>query len=453
MHKYLHVLTDLEAAIESPPYRDGSKLPSVRSLTAQYGCSKSTILRALDELERQHLIYSIPKSGYYVVKKSAAPKQRAEAFLDFVTSAPDPDIFPYLDFQHCINKAIDTYKEELFVYGTPKGLPSLIQEVQKHLADDQVFADTRSIFIVSGVQQALSLLSTMPFPNGKTRILVEQPSYHLFIEQLETHGLPCIGIERTAKGIDLEELERIFRTGKIKLFYTMPRFHSPLGCSYTREQKKNIAALCRAYDVYAVEDDYLADFEQDPKVDPLYAYDDSFSHVIYLKSYSKIMFPGLRIGIAVIPDALSETFHKHKKLVDIDSSMLSQGALEIYLKSGMFERHKQKISASYARRGRILHEAVQEQALLSGGLFRNDPDATRRLGVHTHMLLDAKVPVSRVIRQLKKLSIAVEPADKHYLTDFPKKASILKLNVSHVQEGAIAEGIARLADTIRRAVR
>lgn len=112
---------------------------------------------------------------------------RNSSVIDFATSAPDSDVFPYLDFQHCINKAIDTYKNDLFIYGTPKGLPSLIRVMQRQLANYQVFTNEENIFITSGVQQALSLLTSIPFPNKKKTILIEQPSYHLFIEYLETN--------------------------------------------------------------------------------------------------------------------------------------------------------------------------------------------------------------------------------------------------------------------------
>lgn len=183
----------------------------------------------------------------------------------FTVSAPDPDIFPYLDFQHCINKAIDMYRNDLFIYGTPQGLPSLIREMQRHLASYQVFANPDQIFITSGVQQALGVLTRIPFPNGRQRVLIEQPGYPLFMEYLKTYGIETEGIKRSDAGIDLNELERLFKTGQFKFFYTVPRFHNPLGVSYTRPQKKAIAQLAAKYDVYIVEDDYMADLEQDAK--------------------------------------------------------------------------------------------------------------------------------------------------------------------------------------------
>ncbi|MCW6110042.1 aminotransferase-like domain-containing protein [Clostridium sporogenes] len=437
MYKYLEILNHVESLIQDGEYKDGDKLPSIRDFTKIYSCNKSTIIKALEVLERQHRIYPIPKSGYYVVKRRNPTNGNKELLLDFASSAPDPQVFPYLDFQHCINEAIDIYKNELFIYGTPKGLPSLIDVIQKHLANYQVFANKDNIFITSGVQQALAILTTLTFPNKKETILIEQPSYHLFIDYLETHNVPVLGIKRTDKGIDLNELERLFKRESIKFFYTMPRFHNPLGTSYSQSEKKAIVKLAQKYDVFIVEDEYLADLEEDPKADPLYAYDD-FSHVIYLKSYSKIIFPGLRIGVAVIPNAILEGFGKYKRLIDVDSSMLSQGALEIYIKSGMFQRHKQKIKASYSLRSKCLASILRKQYEIYSDVFQYNP--IKNPCIHTYITLDEKINRERLMDRLKNRAIRVATEDGHYLSTFPRK-KILKLNVTNVREDYIEKGL------------
>lgn len=446
MHKYLQLQNELEALIEGISYRDGDRLPSIRELAARYQCSKSTIIRTLDELEKRHLIYSVDRSGYYVVKKQTKLQAADDSVIDFATSSPDPDLFPYVDFQHCINKAIETYKNDLFIYGTTQGLPSLISVIAKQLGNHQVFADPRNIIITSGVQQALSLLGSMPFPNGKETILIEQPGYHLFVQYLQVLKRPTIGIRRTAEGIDLQELESIFRSGEIKFFYTMPRFQSPLGSTYSRKDKQRIVELAQQYDVYIVEDDNMADLEHDSKADPLFSYD-RHSRTIYLKSYSKIIFPGLRLGVAVIPDALAETFHQHKRLSDIDSSILSQAALEIYLKSGMFERHKQKIHTSYQRRSQLLMKALDDYAARENSLFTFHP--LPYPGIHTHIVLDERIAIPTLISQLKKRSVLLEATDRNYLDGFPQD-QILKLNVSHAKEALIEQGVHELMEALRR---
>ncbi|MCC3376580.1 PLP-dependent aminotransferase family protein [Cohnella sp. REN36] len=446
MPKYAALMHEIEQRIQTGAIRPGQQLPSIRELSERHGCSTSTVVRAYQELERRHLVYAIPQSGYYAVQRKIDPDRRTSGSgMDFASAAPDPDVFPYLDFQHCINKAIDNYKNELFVYGIPQGLPSLLKVLSKHLADYQVFAPAERICIASGVQQALVILTMMPFPNGKRTVLLEQPSYTLFIRLLESLGIPSTGIARTADGIDLDELERLFRDGDIKFFYTMPRFHLPLGTSYPEATKKAIAELAKRYDVYVLEDDYMADLENDTRADPIYAY--GSSHVVYLKSYSKIMFPGLRIGVAVLPPQLRDSFASHKKLYDIDSSMLSQAALEIYIQSGMFARRKHQIRATYSRRLNWLNRALDAA--------NNVPDVQHfraYSGVHTHLTLPARLRLPTLLDRLRKRQIQLDPPEIHYLKGFEPKP-LLRLSVSRVDEMQIQSGVSAIFDEIRRLLR
>ncbi|MGE1126125.1 PLP-dependent aminotransferase family protein [Bacillus wiedmannii] len=448
MYKYLHVLNDIENMIQHGEVKEGKKLPSIRSLVTQYECNKATVIRALHELEKRHIIYSVPQSGYYVVKKSGSTIENNE-IIDFASSAPDPDVFPYLDFQHCINKAIDTYKNDLFVYGTPKGLPSLIPVIQKQLANYQVFTKEGNIFITSGVQQALAILTSISFPNGNETILIEQPTYHLYIEYLEINKIPVIGIKRTDEGIDLNELECIFQTGKIKFFYTIPRYHHPLGTSYSKYEKEKIVLLAKKYNVFIVEDDYLADLETDSKADPLYSLDHG-NHVIYLKSYSKIIFPGLRVGVAVIPPTIAKSFHTYKKILDIDSPMISQAALEIYIKSGMFDRHKSKINSSYYNRSKKLTETLEKVQNENPLLFTYNRQNT--LGIHICLDMQKNIVTETFIKKLRENQINIDSVDRNYLNDFHKE-KLLKLNVSNVKEERIEEGIRKVIEEIKQAER
>ncbi|PEX47118.1 PLP-dependent aminotransferase family protein [Bacillus cereus] len=445
MYKYLHILNDIENMIQNGEINEGKKLPSIRSLVTQYECNKATVIRALHELEKRHIIYSVPQSGYYVVKKSGSTIENNE-IIDFASSAPDPDVFPYLDFQHCINKAIDTYKNDLFVYGTPKGLPSLIPVIQKQLANYQVFTKEENIFITSGVQQALAILTSIQFPNGNETVLIEQPTYHLYIDYLEINKVPVIGIKRTNEGIDLNELEQIFQTGKIKFFYTIPRYHHPLGTSYSKDEKEKITLLAKKYNVFIVEDDYLADLETDSKADPLYSLDNC-SHVIYLKSYSKIIFPGLRVGVAVIPRSIANAFYTYKKILDIDSPMISQAALEIYIKSGMFERHKSKINSSYYNRSIKLAETLEKVQNENSSLFTYNRQNT--LGIHTCLEMQKNIVTETLIQKLGDIQISVDTIDKNYMRDFPKE-KLLKLNVSNIKEDKIEEGIREVIEEIKQ---
>jgi DNA-binding transcriptional MocR family regulator len=442
MMKYEELMSEIEEQIEDGRLRGGRKLPSIREAASAYGCSKSTVIRAYAELEKRHLLYSVPQSGYFAVQQKQENAAAEPETLDFSSPAPDPELFPYLDFQHCLNKAIDRYRSYLFTYGTPQGLPSLLPVLSKHLASYQVFASPDRIAVTSGIQQALSILSTMPLPGGKRTVLVEQPTYPLYLEMLQLYGIPAAGIARTERGIDLDELEAQFRSGDIKLFYTIPRFHNPLGTSYDTRTKKAIAKLAERYGVFVVEDDYLADLETDPKADPIYAYGPS--HVVYLKSYSKIIFQGLRVGAAVLPPALQSTFIQHKRFADIGSSMLSQAALEIYIQSGMFARRKRKISASYRSRLQRLNRALEA--------YNDTPDVRHlpvEAGLHTHLELPESLRMQTLIDRLARRKINLRGSDSSFLPSFPKR-SFLQLSVTRVDEASIDAGVAAIFSEIRR---
>ncbi|HEY2492724.1 MAG TPA: PLP-dependent aminotransferase family protein [Paenibacillus sp.] len=448
MKKYSQLILALEERIQEGEFSQGNKLPSIRNLAERYGCNKSTVIRAYEEMEKRHLIYSIPQSGYYVVQKQRNYKDNSvedsqKTVLDFASSAPDQLVFPYVDFQHCINKAIDAYQDDLFTYGTRKGLTSLILVLQKHLAGYQVFTNKEQIVVTSGVQQALAILASMPFPSGRDTIVIEQPGYFLFIEMLNLMNIPVIGIPRNEEGLDLKKLEEIFATGTIKFFYTMPRFHNPLGTSLTMKQKQEIARLAHKYDIYIVEDDYLADLEDDSKADPIYAYASS-PHVIYLKSYSKILFPGLRVGVAVLPPLLIDMFSRFKVILDVDTSMLSQAALEIYMKSGMFERHRERIKSSYNRKTKQLNEALARNSD-----HESFAAAPRNRGVHTIVPMPNKLSFETLRLALKKRNIIVDSTESYYLHGgYTEKT--LRLNVSNVPGTSIITGIEIIRQEIDR---
>ncbi|RCW51972.1 PLP-dependent aminotransferase family protein [Paenibacillus prosopidis] len=446
MKRYLDVLSDMEQKIDGGQFVSGQKLPSVRDAAKLYRCSISTITRAYSELTKRHAIYSIAQSGYYVVEK---PRNRSNVTqikaIDFASVSPDPSVFPYLDFQHCLNKAVDTYKYDLFTCGDSKGLETLRHTLVSHLATDQVFAKAERVIVTSGISPVLELLAKMPFPNGNSVILVEQPSYDLYLRFLEAEGVPVSGIARTTAGIDLRKLEEKFRHGGIKFFYTMPRYHNPLGTSYSAEERKTIARLASKYDVYVVEDDYMADLGEEPGLDPIYAYNGT-SHVVYLKSYSKIIFPGLRLGTAVLPEKLLGTFHEFKRYAD--TSQLSQAALEVYIKNGMYERHKHKICSQYAARIRALTKAVQRH---------NGAGLLEISDVHSGMFVQFKLPqtvnLERLIERLAAKDVFVVSGKRFYLSDYIEREKFLRISISRAQPEQIEEGVREIIEAVRQEVR
>ncbi|WP_338590744.1 PLP-dependent aminotransferase family protein [Paenibacillus sp. Y5S-9] len=423
----------------------GIRLPAVRVVAEQYQCSVSTAIRAYEWLEQRHLVYAIPQSGYYAVQNgTGAQDMDWQGALDFASAAPDPRVFPYADFRHCVDQAMEKKQAELFMYGTDQGLPSLILLLQKQFSDYQVFARTEQFFITSGVQQALAVLALMPFPNGKRKVLLELPTYHNMPSLLSGLNVPIAGVRRTLDGLDWASLERQFAEEDIKFFYVMPRFHNPIGTSLTVAEKKKLIRLAQRYDVYLVEDDYLADLEDNTKQDPLWSYDTE-GRVIYLKSYSKILFPGLRIGVAVLPSPLIESFGAYKKMLDIDTSVLSQAALEIYVHSGMFAHHRKVIRNRYAARMNTVHEQLDTYTD-----FAPFMEAPRTGGEHTVLPLAGDIPLRVLLSRLQKRGVIVDTTERYYPegTYQVHEDQMLRLNISNVPKQRIEEGMQVIQEEI-----
>ena len=329
--KYQAVVSFLKKGIESGKFPTGSRLPSIRQLSQDFHCSKDTIQRALLELRHEQYLYAKPQSGYYVLEQGQ--------HQDLEIEVTDEHASAYDDFRLCVNETLIGRENYLFnYYDNQEGLEELRQSVHQLLFNQALYCKPDQLVLTSGTQQALFILSQINFPSKGEEILVEQPTYHRMNRLLVAQGLAYRTIERRIDEIDLDELEEQFKSGKIKFFYTIPRFHYPLGHSYSDQEKRAILDLANQYGVYIVEDDYLGDL--DPRKGQTFHYLDTEDRVIYIKSFSTSLFPALRITALILPNALKEAFVSYKNILDYDSNLIMQKALSLYIDSQLFEKNR-----------------------------------------------------------------------------------------------------------------
>ena len=329
--KYQAVVSFLKNGIESGKFPTGSRLPSIRQLSQDFHCSKDTIQRALLELRHEQYLYAKPQSGYYVLEQGQ--------HQDLEIEVTDEHASAYDDFRLCVNETLIGRENYLFnYYDNQEGLEELRQSVHQLLFEQALYCKPDQLVLTSGTQQALFILSQINFPSKGAEILVEQPTYHRMNRLLVAQGLAYQTIERRIDGINLEELEEQFKSGKIKFFYTIPRFHYPLGHSYSDQEKRAILELANQYGVYIVEDDYLGDL--DSKKGQTFHYLDTEDRVIYIKSFSTSLFPALRITALILPNDLKEAFVSYKNILDYDSNLIMQKALSLYIDSQLFEKNR-----------------------------------------------------------------------------------------------------------------
>lgn len=438
--KYSIIVNDIKKEVSLGNIASGAKIPSVRDMCSKYKCTKSTVLRAYYELKEQGIVYAVPGSGYYIINSSTKAANNSTT-IDFSGTSLDKSSLSYNEFHPFIDQAISKYKEDLFSYSDPKGLDQLTEALRKHLQNHQVFTNSERIFVTTGSQQALNLLSKMHFPNAKTNVMVEQPTYNGMLECLKQNHVAAIGVSRDFGGLDFDALERAFRNDNVKFFYTIPRFNNPFGLSYTNDDKKKILSLAEKYNIYIVEDDYLGDLESDSKSTPIFSFDQS-DRVIYIKTFSKVLLPSLRIAAVVLPKLLTNTFREYKYWSDINTPLISQGALEIYINSGMFNLHINKIRNLYSRRMNDLREFTKKQA--SPSVRWHIPEkGCYYAGLEILNMSKQK----EVIAGLLKKNIILSNLESYYLKEFTND-KFLRLSVTKVESKAMESGILEIINEI-----
>lgn len=435
--KYEIVLDFIKQEIISKNLKPGSKLPSILEVSKMLQYNKDTVIHAYNELVKDHIAYSVPKSGYYLVSETEHENYISETdCIDFCPYIYSSKVIPDIELQHCFSQSIDLYKEKMLtVNDVSGGIVSLRETIQKQLQDSQVFTKPENIFVTTGSQQSISILVNNELPNRKAKILVEQPTCSEILNALKICNAITIGIERNSDGINLDELENIFKNENIKFFYTMPRFHNPTGYSFSSEQKKKILKLAQKYNVYIVEDDCFAEIDLDKKVDPMFS--DNSSRVIYIKSYSKILFPWLRLGIIVFPSELADLF----KGVKICSNVIEQGALELYIKNGMYNKHIKQIKEIYRTKMNELKKACCKY--LNSKIKTQIPDT----GCFTCIELPKNIYAHSLVSSLELRNIKISTADNSYLPQY-KKANFICLNISNVDEKKIDKGIRIISEEL-----
>ncbi|SUY46940.1 transcriptional regulator [Clostridium putrefaciens] len=428
--KYEFIINYINHEIEIGNFND--KLPSIRALAIKFSCSNSTVIRAYSELEKQNLIYALPKSGYFVVDNKLKYYNINEStIIDFSSGEPDMKILPYEDFQKSFEKAIEEYKYNIFGYSLSSGFTPLKESVLSLFKQSHLDCSLDKIFITSGGQQALSILSTLNFGEDRESILVEQPTYNIFLKWLNINKFNVIGIERDFNGIDLNKLEHIFKNKKIKFFYTMPRMQNPLGTSLSEDDKKQIVYLANKYGVYIVEDDYLSDLN-DASSHPLYKYDKN-QKVIYIKSFSKTLIPGIRLAACIIPQKIINEFSNYKVSLDLVSTVPMQGALSSFIDSGHYNNYTYKLKNFYGSRMRTLkHE-------LDGFLDFNLEHCVPNNGMFSLIKLP-NTNIDEFINIMSTKDISIRDGSNFYLKEFTHIPS-LRISLCNVNEDNIIKGM------------
>ena len=305
--KYVQIANRIRKLIDNKDISDGEKLPTIRELADILEVNNVTIVNAYKKLKSDGYAFQKVGSGTYAKRKELTSlfnreyskifknmlPEELEKIIDFTGETNTEVYFPINEFKSVINKVLDRDGANALIIKEPLGYEKLRDTINKSFWNNKL--DLDNILIVSGAQQGIDIASKA-IVNINDNVIVEKPTYGGALSVFKWRRANIFEIEIKEDGVDLDEFEEILKKNKISCFYTMSYFQNPTGISYSREKKLKLLDLSKKYDFYIIEDDYLSELIYDNNIihEPLKKLD-KYERVIYIKSFSKIFLPGIRL--------------------------------------------------------------------------------------------------------------------------------------------------------------
>ena len=376
-YKYTEIIDYLREEIENDVYTN--KLPSIRALAIKFDCSNSTVIRAYNELISMDLVFSAPKSGYFINTK----KRNDFVDFDFYSGIPSDDLIPYKELKNSYNYILNKENLHLLNYSYPMGYNLLREYINLKINSNEVSLD--SIMITAGIQNSLDIiLSNL---KDDEYILVEDPTYNIMLTTLDIKKIKYKVVSRSIKSIDLTEMEEISKNYNIKYFFTISRNHNPLGTDLSEKQISKIIDLSYKYNFYIVEDDYLKDISKGPTF-----FKFNKEKTIYIRSYSKSVSPALRLSYMIMPKDLIQDYTYSGTYLNLGASLLNQGVLLHYLKSD-----------NYSKNINILDEHLKQNIMIYKNAMKNFPYeySVPESGFYSYVKFPSDFAIDTLIENLK----------------------------------------------------
>src|SRR5580704_801049 len=360
----------------------GARLPSTRALAGDLGLARSTVVGVFEQLAAEGYIAGRPGSGYVV----AAPLTQSESSPRSELAAPRPlsrhgeNLRAYalpprglprpfeLGHAEIDNRFIATWKRLsarvlsgrsrlVWNYGDPQGEPELRRAIADYLAAARgVRCAPEQIVLTSGTQQGLSLIARVLIDRGDAA-WVEDPCYRAAVDILRAAEAEIIAVPVDDDGLDIaagQHRAPANKNGPPRLVYTTPSRQYPLGMAMPLARRVALLAWAAAAGVWIIEDDYESEFQAPGRMLPSLQGLDRAGRVIYLGTFSKLLFPSLRLGYAVLPEDLVAPFAGARHLADRQSPGLIQAIMTGFMLDGHFARHLKRMRARYAERQQFL---------------------------------------------------------------------------------------------------
>ncbi len=380
---YAQLTRALRGAITSGRLAHGTRLTPSRDLARQLGLSRRTVVSAFDQLRAEGFLQSKVGSGSYVhapahpgkpASVSTRPIAAQSAYSRRAREIHDPGSLPgrrapgmryafdyglpILDATLTTAWAREVARTTPYVrptYPMPQGHPLLREAISAHIRRTRgVACEPDDIVVTNGAQQAVSLLARVLVDEGDD-VVVEEPQYFGTRRILQIHGANVIGVPVDAQGIQAGLLP----ARAPKLICLTPSHQFPTGVVLSTERRLAVLDYARQHESWILEDDYDGEFRQDIRPMPAMQSLDRDGRVLYVGSFSKTVFPALRLGYVIVPQGLRNDLLSAKWADDFGCAPLEQRALANLMRSGVYDRHVHVASRKLAELRTVLVDGLR----------------------------------------------------------------------------------------------
>lgn len=462
------IYRQLRAAVVEGRLAGGVRLPSSRDLALQLGVSRRTTLEVFERLQGEGFLESRRGHGTFVagtMQRTAAtraevrpsrgsgrgiapsafwarlpdtlsmPRHRPPMAFDFLGGVTDKALFPFDAWRRCMGHALRAQARERAGYKDPGGDQSLRLAISRYVAFSRAVACNWSdVVVTQGAQQALDLLARVLISPGDI-VAMEEPGYPPARVAFAAAGARIVPVPVDRNGIDTARLP-----DKAKLVYVTPSHQFPLGGSMSLERRLDLLSWAQRHRVAIVEDDYDSEFRYTGRPMESLASLDCDGLVAYVGTFSKTLFPELRIGYVIAPETLQPALLKAKQTVDWHTCSLTQAALGRFMLDGDFARHLRRMHKTYAeRRGVLLRHFEGPLARW----FEVEPSAA---GIHMAAMLRRRLSETRVVEAAAVGGIALYGLAPFH-AERPERAGLL-FGYGALNASAIDMALRALADIL-----
>ena len=425
---YRQLYANIRDAIKLGSLRTGDRIPPTRELAHLAGVNRATVAAAYELLEADGLIRGHVGRGSFVMQPAAPVEASAEpAVISFATSRPSADLFPLVEFRQTVQEVLDSADlTKLLQLGSPSGFPPLKAALLQQ-------EPSRDILITNGCQQALDLIARTMTAPGDT-VLVEDPVYGGLKKAFAAARVRLSGLGNLHQ--DPEASIAAIERERPRLVVVTPDFQNPTGLTLSSGTRRALGLAAARAGVPLVEIDLYRDLRYSGQPIPTIQELAPEAQVLLLRSFSKIAFPGLRVGWIAGPRPLLARLTETKQWTDLHTDQFSQAVLLRFLETKRLEKHRQRVVQSGATCLKAALESC-ERELPRGSEF------TRPVGgMNLWVTLPSPLDTAAMLPRAQREGVSYLPGS-YFAVDRPQPAS-LRLSFAGLPPDAIRKGVAIL---------